>query len=471
MRALFVLVILCAAPSFAQVFDTPAKATQPNKKVVKPTPQKLVPNRPVNVEAQNQVAIEAMKPPSEATVNFMNAVVNRNFEVADVYLAQGADINCINNNNYPLTGISLLHYAISNWSGENGIYGRSVATYLLNHGANINIRNSEGFTPLMFAAGIQNYPDALSATQFLLSSGAKTGMIGYDGKTTAMDFVYTGWNYNQSGKNKFSELIRLLQSIGEDVNHQNRSGNTRLMSLSNRCGSDDGADEFIRALLEAGANPQIKNNNNQNALDLALSKAASNPRLNYCIGLLQSRVNVAPAPSPYTRNAAIQNAASTNASSNSHNVPLPNTGAVNNNQSTTSTSSGGIQISNRNFIGTFYGKYSGDDHGIFKAEITSDGQINLTGKSEVLNQYFTGKGEVDENGKVTVTLGSVSSGASFVGRINPNTGDLSGTWQNTSLIGNFYGSNNEPNNNIDARPNPIEAVGNVLNSINKIFGK
>lgn len=118
------------------------------------------------------------------------------------------------------------------------------------------------------------------------------------------------------------------------------------------------------------------------------------------------------------------------------------------------------------YVGNYSGKYSGDDSGSFQIIIEQNGTIKLNGKSQINNQAFTGVGKMNSDGSLGITLGSVSTGATFQGSINPKTGGLYGTWRNGEEAGNFSGSK-QTGQTQAAGNNPIEAIGGLLNVLNK----
>ncbi len=63
------------------------------------------------------------------------------------------------------------------------------------------------------------------------------------------------------------KITQLLLDHGANVNDANNDGNTALM-----CAIDKSHSEIVKALLKGGANPDLKNNNEETAWDLAKNK-------------------------------------------------------------------------------------------------------------------------------------------------------------------------------------------------------
>lgn len=90
--------------------------------------------------------------PTSQQTPFIQAMKKNNFEIMDILLANGADINRQNS-----MGISPLHYAVAHNQND-------IVTYLLSHQANPNGHDFSGVTPLMLAILKNN----TSAVQILL---------------------------------------------------------------------------------------------------------------------------------------------------------------------------------------------------------------------------------------------------------------------------------------------------------------
>ena len=86
---------------------------------------------------------------------------------------------------------------------------------LLNKGYNVNERDSNGYTPLMWVAGDSNRLDIVKA---LLDKGADVNLRADDGRTPLSISCFLG----------NTEVVKLLLAKGADVTATNRQGTTPL---------------------------------------------------------------------------------------------------------------------------------------------------------------------------------------------------------------------------------------------------
>lgn len=128
---------------------------------------------------------------------------------------------------------------------------------LLAKGADTNIQNDKGFTPLMLAC-LKEYidiPMSPAILSMLLSADAHLNTQTKDGKTALILAAYTGY---QKG-------VKILLNAGADVNIQDSEGATALHAAAN-----EGYSEITELLLASGAQTSITDNNDNTPLDLAL---------------------------------------------------------------------------------------------------------------------------------------------------------------------------------------------------------
>ena len=122
---------------------------------------------------------------------------------------------------------------------------------LIENKADVNARNNYGNTPLIKAVSHGN----LDIIKELISAGANVNDKDRSGKTALMVAV----DYGRT------DIVRELIRAGDaDVNIPNRFGNTALTLavIGNQLG-------IVRELVSAGANVKIKNDRNENPLDIA----------------------------------------------------------------------------------------------------------------------------------------------------------------------------------------------------------
>lgn len=129
-------------------------------------------------------------------------------------------------------------------------YGRNVKTIqiLLEKGAEIEAKDAYGMTALMRAASVGNS----EIIQVLLEKGANVGSAGHGGQTALM---YAVLRDDEAS-------TRILLANGSKIDLADESGNTPLMLTRSL--------KTARLLIDAGADPNLKNENGDTAHDIAL---------------------------------------------------------------------------------------------------------------------------------------------------------------------------------------------------------
>lgn len=122
---------------------------------------------------------------------------------------------------------------------------RATITLLLDAGANVNATDSDGATPLMYAAA----SGRTAALKALASRGANINALGRLSKHSPS----TALHYAASAGH--SDAIRELLRHGADANARNADGMTPLM-----WGAYGGDLTSINMLLDAGADPNARSN-------------------------------------------------------------------------------------------------------------------------------------------------------------------------------------------------------------------
>jgi ankyrin repeat protein len=131
-----------------------------------------------------------------------------------------------------------------------------VVDLLIRHGANIELPNENGVTPLIVAAGyrqsaidtrgrFRDEPQAYAVTKRLLDAGADPNATEEFGQTAIFGAATNGWN----------SVVQLLADNGADLKHQDNGGSTVLdaaMGRGGRFGRGSGGDQHLdtAALIE-----------------------------------------------------------------------------------------------------------------------------------------------------------------------------------------------------------------------------
>jgi hypothetical protein len=121
---------------------------------------------------------------------------------------------------------------------------------LLDKRAEINIRDNDGWTPLMYASKNND----LEIIKLLLEKGANVNLTDKYGQTALI----------LASANGHKEAVELLLEKGADVNIQDEDGWTALMFAS-----QNGYKEVVELLIEKGADVNAKDNLGKTALMLA----------------------------------------------------------------------------------------------------------------------------------------------------------------------------------------------------------
>jgi len=151
----------------------------------------------------------------------------------------GSDMNVIDK----ATDMSGLAFAVQNGN-------RDMVNVLLSAGANPNLANTRGETPLMYLGGLATS----ELVDTLLSAGADVNARDQSGATALI---------NLAGSGSFEVFKRLLDA-GARIDVEDNDGHTVLMNAAQ---NED--PQLLRHLLKAGLNLSAKNQNGETALMIA----------------------------------------------------------------------------------------------------------------------------------------------------------------------------------------------------------
>lgn len=427
-------------PETTQV-TLPAPAGKPSQSQTRKSPEKKQIIQSVEKPAH-------LPPPSRATLGFYQASKVDNYDMMELYLQQGANINC---RNCDSEGNTPMNRALVKFMGDLNSMNHSVI-WLVDHGADVNIGNANGVTPLM--RSIPFTIDALIKNQWvgsslgisqlmklLLDNGAKVTVKDFQGGAPLayITMVRNGGDLNrtQAARSAFTLVLVSLLEHGANINAANNLGNTVLMDAANNC-----ADFSVDTLLTYKADSTIKNKLGETALDMAMAKAtqSQDANCNNTVKILRSPNLVRQISTAFpTRQGG--------------------TGIT----ATGDSEQQGVS----SYVGTYAGTFNGSDMGTFQTTILPNGTITLIGYSDN-GKEFTGEGKVNSDG--SIAIGSASTGSTFVGSISQD-GGCTGIWKNTAynLAGSFQGKKGAQF--VKFQPaKPLQAVGSLLDGIGKLLG-
>lgn len=130
------------------------------------------------------------------------------------------------------------------------------AETLIKQGVDINFKNINGFTALMYAAQCGNE----EIVQMLIDAGANVNIQDSIGDTA---LIYAANNSNET-------IVQMLIDAGIDVNIKNKIGNSALSSLINSSYLSEVAivQKIVKIFIGAGADLTIRNDKGHMALDI-----------------------------------------------------------------------------------------------------------------------------------------------------------------------------------------------------------
>lgn len=175
-------------------------------------------------------------------------------------VAKGASVKAVG-------GVALLTLSYTGET-ESGYNPFSLVRYLVMRGADVNVHNEDGVTPLMVAAST----NSIDTVHLLLAHKAALEARDTEGDTALIAAAYA----EGEGAYCNPEATHILLTHGARVNAKNKSGNTALMRLGQLGYGDD--DDFYpkvmalaRDLVAFGANIGLKNKQGKTALQIANS--------------------------------------------------------------------------------------------------------------------------------------------------------------------------------------------------------
>lgn len=177
------------------------------------------------------------------------------------------DINVQDENGYTL----LMSALITSEPSEEYI------KYLVKSGMNLELKNNDGETAFLVAAGNNKY--SITTIKTFLTAGANVNAKNSNGQTVLMAYVMRFQGHESpfiTYKSLYdcSEIIKLLIAADADINAQDKDGKTALM-YAFELESESNVFFLTKTLLDAGADPNIKDNDGVSLTDVLGGKNLS----------------------------------------------------------------------------------------------------------------------------------------------------------------------------------------------------
>jgi ankyrin repeat protein len=163
-------------------------------------------------------------------------------------------------------GNTPLHWAVTlrHWHPAPTVV-QDICALLIAKGAEVNATNSLGETPLHLAAKYS----LTNVCAFLIAKGVDVNRRDRDGQTPLHRAMDSQWA--DPDRVAMKTTADILIQAGAEINATDQDGNTALhWAVARRC------TELCAFLLSKGANPAIKNNKNETALDWATKASDGN---------------------------------------------------------------------------------------------------------------------------------------------------------------------------------------------------
>lgn len=198
-------------------------------------------------------------------VEFIEAIINKNYDLMIECFSKGADINYKTDiktpftKNYHIQGATPIFYAIKN-------YDEKIFNFLVRNGADVNVKNKDNETPLLFLVekskvyDEKDYMELYKSIELLIEQDADIKILNSYGKGVILYALEGCINY------KLKELIEMLIKNGANVNEIDSLGTTPLMFAAEHCNIG-----IIELLRDNGAiMDRVNRQNGYDAIDYAI---------------------------------------------------------------------------------------------------------------------------------------------------------------------------------------------------------
>jgi len=196
------------------------------------------------------VVVSAIGSSVSMHANLIDAAREGDVERFEELLQKKADPNVLYNEE---AGLALLHSLAADAGAMDG--GEEIVKKLLQYGADPEIQDNQGFTPLHFAI----FGNQDNVVSMLLQNGANPNIASDDFNETPLHIA---------AFNRSEDISKILLENGADPNAENHAGETPLHIAASR-----GYADIFKLLLQYGANPDLENNSQRTPVGIARDMA------------------------------------------------------------------------------------------------------------------------------------------------------------------------------------------------------
>ena len=177
---------------------------------------------------------------------------SRNGDVVTIkrLLSEGVDVNFKDDNEMT----SLMFASVY----SNNTSSLEIVKLLLDNGANVNDKNNKGHSSLMISSEHSNSTSSLETVKLLLDNGADVDAKSNQGATSLMF----------ASRYSTRETVKLILDRGANINAKSNIGSTSLMFAS-RTSNSTSSLEIVKLLLDRDANVNDKDNKENTSLMVA----------------------------------------------------------------------------------------------------------------------------------------------------------------------------------------------------------
>ena len=185
------------------------------------------------------------------TKSISRIIEKGNLDELNSFIINGGNVN------EKYYGKSLLHFAIDN-CGKNYF---EVIELLINNGADIN-SNQSYYKEIPLHRACARIRPRMDVIKLLLERGSEVNTENITGKTP---IFYCNFNFSV-------ELLNLLLNNGADIKHTDKYNNTILHDDYIMCGDIEDFEEYLKIIISLGLDINSKNNAGHTPLDLCKNK-------------------------------------------------------------------------------------------------------------------------------------------------------------------------------------------------------